>query len=287
MPLWHNPFLNMYMYDDVTKGALQELGFYTLADLWDDNTRSPWSPEEVHTGFADAMGADASRLQRQLGDADKFKDEWNKMLDEIPHKWWRLLKQPEHITEEGDHFAYLDRGRVKYALYVDKDLNSMIPCEITPAGALHELEEITEIPDNTFGMKILYDKKGRVMGPEELTYPRWHEWKLKKQDGNVKAGSVKIKHIYWTLLEKECLSPNCEGNWDERNIAPPPRGWGEVWKQFHGLMGTPRDYKTRFKFLHRGLWTQHKLALVALKNHSYYMHLVHTSSGDTQALCGV
>ena len=31
------------------------------------------------------------------------------------------------------------------------------------------------------------------------------------------------------------------------------------------LVGTPRDIKTRFKFLHRGLWTQHKIAQVALQ----------------------
>ena len=31
--------------------------------------------------------------------------------------------------------------------------------------------------------------------------------------------------------------------------------------------GTPRDIKTRFKFLHRGLWTQHKTAQVALLQH--------------------
>ena len=268
MPLWNNPYLNMYMFDDTTKQALQELDFFTLADLWDDDARSPWSPDEVHTGFAGAAGANAALLQRQLGNADKFRDEWNIMLNEIPNSWWKLLKQPEHVTKEGCHFAFRDQGRLRYALYVDEELNAMIPCEITTAGSLHELEEIEEIPENTFGMKILYDDKSRVMGAEELTYPRWHEWKLKKQDGNVKAGSVKIKHIYWTLLEQESSSPNCEHNWDEQGLAPPPRGWGEVWKQFHGLMGTPRDYKTRFKFLQRGLWTQHKMALVALKKHT-------------------
>ena len=33
-------------------------------------------------------------------------------------------------------------------------------------------------------------------------------------------------------------------------------------------MGTNRDIKTRFKFLHRGLWTQHKIALAAIQRHS-------------------
>ena len=43
-------------------------------------------------------------------------------------------------------------------------------------------------------------------------------------------------------------------------------------------MGTPRDYKTRFKFLHRGLWTQHKLSIVAALKHSYV--------SDRCVLCG-
>ena len=85
-------------------------------------------------------------------------------------------------------------------------------------------------------MKILYDDKQRVLGPEELTYPRWHEWALKMPGKRRKASTVKIKHIYWTLIDKDSTSPNCEGNWDERGLAPPPRGWREVWRWFLGLM---------------------------------------------------
>ena len=37
-------------------------------------------------------------------------------------------------------------------------------------------------------MKILYDDKQRVLGPEELTYPRWHEWALKMPGKSRKKG---------------------------------------------------------------------------------------------------
>ena len=79
------------------------------------------------------------------------------------------------------------------------------------------------------------------------------------------------------MLGKEWSRPNSEARWDDY-INPPPRGWEEVWKQFHGLMGTPRDFKTRFKYLHRGLWTQHKLSLVAAAKHSFV--------SDRCILCG-
>ena len=173
------------------------------------------------------------------------------------------MRQPDYKATEGEHFAYRDGERIKYALLVDAELHSMIPCEITTRGTLHELEEIEEIQDDVEIFKILFDQKGRVVGPEETTYPRWFEWKLVINEKKKRATSCRIKHIYRSLLGEQWARPNCEANWDERNIEPPPRGWGEVWAQFQGLMGTPRDFKTRFKFLHRGLWTQHKQAMVA------------------------
>ena len=149
---------------------------------------------------------------------------------------------------------------------MDVDLRSIVDCEITTQGALHELEDISQLYDDAQVMKILYDNRGRVVGPEERCYPRWHEWKLiMNADRTKRASSVKINHIYKALLNEKSLSPNCEGNWDEKGINPPPRGWREVWGQFLGLLGTPRDIKTRFKYLHRGLWTQHKLAFAALQ----------------------
>ena len=149
------------------------------------------------------------------------------------------------------------------------DLNSITHCEITTKGVLHELEDISQLYEDAQIMKILYDNHGRVVGPEETSHPRWFEWKLAISPDKMKrASSLKIKHIYQALRQERVLSPNCEGNWNEKGINPPPRGWGEVWKQFSGLIGTNRDIKTRFKFLHRGLWTQHKLAYAALQRNS-------------------
>ena len=95
---------------------------------------------------------------------------------------------------------------------------------------------------------------------------RWFEWKLViSADKKKRASSIKINHIYQALVGAISVSPNCESNWDDKGINPPPRGWSEVWKQFHGLLGTPRDIKTRFKFLHRGLYTAHRREKLSLQ----------------------
>jgi len=38
-------------------------------------------------------------------------------------------------------------------------------------------------------------------------------------------------------------------------------GWQQTWGMLQGTVGTPRDYKTWFKMLHRGLWTPHRTYL--------------------------
>lgn len=277
LPLWHNPLINTFMFDDTTISALIEMRFYTVTDLWDDQAHSPWTAHEVHAGFTTDHNHRAGSLQRRLGEVNKFTDEWNSFIRHIPTQWWRLLTHPDYQIAEGEHFAYYDGDTLHYALYQDADLNCMIPCEITTKGSLHELEDILDIPDDTFGMKILYDHKRRVVGPEERAFPRWHEWNLKLLAQRPRASRVKINHIYRALISSECERPNCEEKW-EKFIDPPHDGWDSVWRDITGLMGTPRDIKTRFKFLHRGLWTQHKLSIVA--------SIKHSQISDRCILCG-
>ena len=264
IPLWHSHLINPYMFDDTSIQALMDMQFFTVEDLWDANTHSPWTPNEVYDGFT-STGENFSQnqLQRMLGIEDEFFYAWHKLINEIPHRWWKLLRLPIYAAQEGQYFAYEDEHEIKYAYLVDADLRSIIPCEITTRGSLHCLEEIEELPEEAIIYKILYDHRGCVVGPEEKSYPRWFEWKLQIDATQKRAASCRIKHIYTALIGEQWRRPNCEANWDERDIDPPPRGWGEVWEQFLGLIGTPRDYKTRFKFLHRGLWTQHKQAIVA------------------------
>ena len=48
-------------------------------------------------------------------------------------------------------------------------------------------------------MNNLEDEKDRVLGPAELTYPRWNEWKVEVEGKNKKASTIKIKDIYRNL----------------------------------------------------------------------------------------
>ena len=245
LPLWHNPLIDTYMFDETTTAALVEMRFYTVADLWDDQAQSPWTDHDVYTGFTADFSRDPRILQRRLGASNAFTQAWNAFIRHIPSQWWRLLTRPDFQVSEGEHFAYDDSNTIRYALYQDADLNCMIPCEITTNGSIHELEDIVDIPEDTFGMKILYDHKRRVIGPEERAYPRWHEWKLILRTQRPRASQVKINHIYQALISSEYERPNCESKWED-HIDPPTNGWDSVWMDMKGLMGTPRDLKTRF-----------------------------------------
>ena len=194
------------MFDEITKSALIDMKFYTVTDLWDDEVHSPWTAQEVHAGFTANHNNRAGSLRRRLGEINKFTDEWNTFISNIPTKWWRLLTHPDHQISEGDHFAYINNGITHYALYQDADEGSMTPCEITTQGSLHELEGTQDIPDNTFGMKLLYDHKRRVVGPEELAYPRWHEWRL-IHTSKQRASRVKINHIYRAIISSGMRTP--------------------------------------------------------------------------------
>ena len=181
----------------------------------------------------------------------------------MPQNIWSELAQYDADIAEDDHFAFVEDGKIRYALLVEAESRTIVPCEITTKGTLHELEELEELEENIHGMKILYDNKNRVIGPEEMTYPRWHEWKLRSREGETSTAKIKIRHIYRALLGKEYTRPNCEEAWEKRGVQPPDKGWPHIWNQFRGLLGTPRDYKTRFKFLHRGLFTAHRESMIA------------------------
>ena len=216
------------MFGENEREALQAMQFNHVIDLWDDNARSPWAPNEVHDGFTRSAGYNTHKLKHMLGGESDFATRWNKLLDEVPRKWWQLLETEDHQISEGEHFAYNVKGVIHYALLVDADLRSIIPCEITTKGILHELEEIEELPEEMHAMKILYDNRGRVVGAEESSYPRWHDWKLKiGADKHKRASTVKINHIYKALIKIKQLSPNCEANWNEQRINPPLGGGGK------------------------------------------------------------
>ena len=46
--------------------------FLTVADLWDANARSPWTPNEVYEGFTQSENYDTNKLQRMLGIQSEF-----------------------------------------------------------------------------------------------------------------------------------------------------------------------------------------------------------------------
>ena len=85
----------------------------------------------------------------------------------------------------------------------------IIPCEISTKGNMLELEDIIQLDEDTHLMNLLEDEKGRVLGPAELTYPRWNEWEVKVEGKNKKASTIKIKDIYRTLRAKDERKSNC------------------------------------------------------------------------------
>ena len=60
--------------------ALKEMQFHHVIDMWDDNVRTPWAPNEVHDGFTRSEGYNTRRLKHMLGNESEFSTKWNKLL---------------------------------------------------------------------------------------------------------------------------------------------------------------------------------------------------------------
>ena len=71
-----------------------------------------------------------------------------------------------------------------YAKLAEIDNMQMIPCEISTKGNMLEFEDIIQLDGDTHLMNLLEDEKDRVLGPAELTYPRWNEWEVKVEGKN-------------------------------------------------------------------------------------------------------
>ena len=67
---------------------------------------------------------------------------------------------------------------------------------------MHVTEELLELPEDTHLMELLRDEKDRVLGPSELTYPRWNEWRVNIEGVNKKASTM-ISKIYTEFSEEK------------------------------------------------------------------------------------
>ena len=134
---------------------------------------------------------------------------------------------------------------------------------VTPLGRL-QLTNITKfLQPNQWVLRLVFDKEGRYHGVAEHKMANPVSWEITyKIKGRLKIKkffSVRPKHIYKVMMKDRHTRPTNETRWPQEGLGlVTMKEWNSAYGAVSSSIGTPRDYKTHFKLLHRGLWTPHK-----------------------------
>ena len=134
---------------------------------------------------------------------------------------------------------------------------------VTPLGRL-QLTNITKfLQPNQWVLRLVFDKEGRYHGVAEHKMANPVSWEITyKIKGRLKIKkffSVRPKHIYKVMMKDRHTRPTNETRWPQEGLGlVTMKEWNSAYGAVSSTIGSPRDYKTHFKLLHRGLWTPHK-----------------------------
>ena len=101
-PIWNSELIERNMLNNAEVSALRHLDFLRGADLWCEESQTPWTAEEMYDHFANNFS-----LRARLGMRDNFIHKWNDFIRRIPKKVWTMLKNQSSPIEEGSQFAYI------------------------------------------------------------------------------------------------------------------------------------------------------------------------------------
>ena len=115
VPIWEGA-LDTSALSPAQISTLTELDFYTVVDLWDDDTGDYWAPSIIKNRWASPAQRDA------LG--GQFKTAWRTFIAALPANVKRTLAAPDYTPHEGEYVGYLgvsgDTYLGKYYSYHNK-----------------------------------------------------------------------------------------------------------------------------------------------------------------------
>ena len=255
-PIWEG-FTDTSHFRPEQIALLQRHGFRVVRDLWHEHHNKYWRPRHVRRFVP--------RNERAPLSGD-FNRRWRSFLNTLDPRIETVMKSDDYSPEQGEMIGYYDHQTLKFGKILSARYGIIQNAIISPCGHLRLTPTCTRLFHNQGGMPLLFDKQDRCFGPIENKLTNNLSWKISyNHKGATKTKgfyALKPKQIYRIMMQGKHVRPTCEKRWPEelgRQISK--NQFLLSYKLVGSTIGTPRDYKTHFKLLHRGLWTPNKAFL--------------------------
>ena len=196
----------------------------------------------------------------------QFRTAWLTFLATLPANIKNTLQLPDYTPSEGEYVGFFGGSGdicLGKLLRVYNGRAFIQRAWVTPLGTLQLTDRSTFLRPNQWVLRLSFDKEGRFHGVTEHKMANPTNWEIAYTiKGRMKIKRfflVRPKHIYKVMMKNRHTRPTCETKWPLEGLG---RVTSKEWSSAHGAVpstiGSPRDYKTHVKLLHRGLWTPHK-----------------------------